>query len=87
MRRRGGAFLGTALGDHWAVALPFSEVHNPIFDGVVDRNRFPRTALLQAMVRFVVNDLGSGRVPSSGDSQARLLEPNAGGDGDVPVLH
>jgi hypothetical protein len=57
----GGAFLGTALGDHWAVALPFSEVHNPLFDAVIDRNRFPRTALLEAMIRFVINDLGTGR--------------------------
>jgi hypothetical protein len=53
----GGASLGTALGDHWAVALPFSEAHNPIFDAAVDRNVFPRTALLEAMVRFVINDL------------------------------
>ena len=53
----GGAFLGTALGDHWAVALPFSEAHNQLFDAGIDHNHFPRTALLQAMVRFVISDL------------------------------
>ena len=53
----GGAFLGTALGDHWSVALPFSEVHNPVYDAGIDHNLFPRTALLEAMVRFAINDL------------------------------
>ena len=53
----GGAFLGTALGDHWAVALPFSEAHNPLFDAGIDHNHFPRTALIEAMVRFAINDL------------------------------
>jgi hypothetical protein len=45
----GAAFLGIAKGDHWAVALPFSEAGNTL----VNRNRFPRTALLEALVRAV----------------------------------
>ncbi len=53
----GGIFLGTALGDHWAVALPFSDAHDPLFDRLVDHNVFPRTVLLEALVRFVMNDL------------------------------
>jgi len=53
----GGSFLGTALGDHWAVALPFSEAHDPLFDRIVDHNIFPRTSLLEAAVRFVMKDL------------------------------
>ncbi len=53
----GGAFLGTAMADHWAVTLPFAEAHDPGFDKLVDRNSYPRTALLEAMVRFVMKDL------------------------------
>jgi len=53
----GGAFLGTARADHWAVTLPFKEAHNPVFDLLVNRNDYPRTALLEAMVRFVIKDL------------------------------
>jgi hypothetical protein len=45
----GAAFLGIAKGDHWAVALPFFEAGNML----VTRNRFPRTALLEAIVRIV----------------------------------
>jgi hypothetical protein len=49
----GAAFLGIAKGDHWALALPFLEHPvKEIRDGV-DKNRFPRTALLEAIVRFV----------------------------------
>jgi hypothetical protein len=45
----GAAFLGVANADHWAVALPFFEAGNTL----VTRNRYPRTALLEAIVRAV----------------------------------
>jgi hypothetical protein len=54
----GATFLAYAKGDHWAVALPFYEHPNRKFRKKVDRNRFPRTALLEAIVRFV--DTGWG---------------------------
>ena len=47
----GGEFLGIGKGDHWALALPMSE--HPKTRKKVDRNRFPRTALLEAIVRHV----------------------------------
>lgn len=53
----GGTFLGTALGDHWAVALPFREEHSALWDNLVNWNVYPRTALLEAAVRFVMADL------------------------------
>ena len=49
----GARFLGVARGDHWALALPFSEHPNPDVVKRVDKNRFPRAALLEAIVRFV----------------------------------
>ena len=49
----GARFLGVANGDHWALAVPFSEHYDPRVRRKVDRNRFPRTALLEAIVRYV----------------------------------
>ena len=52
----GAKYLGTARADHWAIALPFEE--SPAPPKSVDRNHFPRDALLEAIVRFVAADLG-----------------------------
>ena len=49
----GADFLGIAKGDHWALAVPFSDHPDPAIRKAVDRNRFPRVALLEALVRFV----------------------------------
>lgn len=51
----GGKYLGAARADHWAIALPFEESPQP--PKAVDRNHFPRDALLEAIVRFVTADL------------------------------
>ena len=53
----GAKYLGAARADHWAIALPFEESPQP--PKAVDRNHFPRDALLEAIVRFVAADLGS----------------------------
>jgi hypothetical protein len=53
----GGSYLATALADHWAVTLPFKEAHDPAFDRLVDQNDYPRTVLLEALVRYVMKDL------------------------------
>jgi hypothetical protein len=53
----GGKYLGAARADHWAIAMPFEESPQP--PKSVDRNHFPRDALLEAIVRFVTADLGS----------------------------
>jgi len=59
----GGEYLGRALGDHWAVAMPFTpndEIKGKARD-FVDRhiqwNRFPRAALVEAAVRIVADDI------------------------------
>lgn len=59
----GGEYLGRALGDHWAVAMPFTP--NDMITGrarrFVDRhvqwNRFPRAPLVEAAVRIVTEDI------------------------------
>jgi hypothetical protein len=49
----GADFLGVAKGDHWALAVPFSDQTDPHIRNAVDHNTFPRVALLEALVRFV----------------------------------
>lgn len=59
----GGQFLGRALGDHWAVAMPFTP--NPdvtpkarrFIDRHVQWNRFPRAPLVEAAVRIVAEEI------------------------------
>lgn len=51
-------YLGSALADHWAVALPFETSNESIKSGA-DKNHYPRSALLEAMIRFVIQDLES----------------------------
>jgi hypothetical protein len=49
----GAAFLGVAIADHWAVALPLSDSPNPKISSRNQKNAFPRVALLEAIVRYV----------------------------------
>lgn len=49
----GGRLLGYANADHWAVALPFSEKSEFISSTLVNKNSFPREAMLEAMLRVI----------------------------------
>lgn len=53
----GSKILGAALSDHFALALPFEKAQGSQFGAMMDKNRYPRGALLEAIVRFVVADL------------------------------
>jgi hypothetical protein len=55
----GAVYLGAARGDHFAVALPFESMQDASVTKLLDKNHYPRTALLEALVRFVVQDLES----------------------------
>jgi hypothetical protein len=57
----GSKYLGTARADHLAVALPFDKVGNSPLAGGMDKARYPRAALLEAVVRLVVEDLEKAR--------------------------
>ncbi len=43
--------------DHWAVAVPIARSHTFIGSTLVDKNDYPREALLEAILRFVEEDL------------------------------
>jgi hypothetical protein len=47
-------FLGRALGDHWAVAMPFENTVPPTAPDLINWNHYPRQALLEAAVRRIL---------------------------------
>ncbi len=53
----GAAFLGAAKADHFAIALPFETSSDSSVRSAFDKNHFPRTALLEALIRYVTQDL------------------------------
>lgn len=53
----GSTFLGYLNADHWAVALPIAPSHRLIGQTLVNRNSYPREALLEAILRTVEEDL------------------------------
>ncbi len=62
----GSVLLGYPNADHFAVAIPVSMKTLPMFAVFMDKNDYPRAALLEAAVRFVEEDLaqrGSAALP------------------------
>ena len=53
----GSTVLGAARADHFAIALPFEKAADSSIRAMVDQGHYPRAALLEALVRFVVSDL------------------------------
>ncbi len=57
----GARYLGMARADHFAVALPFKDLKDAEVQKLVDKNHYPRTALLEALLRYVIQDLQSSK--------------------------
>ena len=55
----GSVLLGYLNADHWAIAVPFNRSHPFISSNFIDKNAFPREVLLEAIVRYVEEDLNS----------------------------
>jgi hypothetical protein len=53
----GSTLLGYVNADHWAMALPIARTHSKVGSMFVTRNAYPREALLEAVLRFVDEDL------------------------------
>lgn len=53
----GSTLMGYLNADHWAVAVPIARSHNTIGDLFVTQNAYPREALLEAILRFIEEDL------------------------------
>ena len=59
----GSTLLALLDADHWAAALPIARAHRVVGTLVVDKNDFPREALLEAVMRYVEADLDRHSIP------------------------
>ena len=53
----GSVLMGYLNADHWAVAVPINRTHAFLASTFIDKNAFPREVLIEAIVRFVEEDL------------------------------
>ena len=49
--------LRRQIADHWAIAVPIARTHETIGSMFVTENAYPREALLEALLRFLEEDL------------------------------
>jgi len=56
--------LGFVNADHWAVAVPIARSHSFIGSAFVDKNDYPREAMVESLFRFLEEDIKrSGETP------------------------
>ena len=53
----GSVLLGYLNADHWAIAVPINRGHPLLSSTFVDKNAFPREVLVEAIIRYVEEDL------------------------------
>jgi hypothetical protein len=64
----GSTLLGFLNADHWAIVVPVNRSHPAIGRSFTDQNDYPREALLEAVLRFVEEDLDRLRREPGGDT-------------------
>jgi len=57
----GAKYLGTARGDHLAVGLPLDKLADKSLLSFLDHGKYPRAALLESLVRYVMQDLETAK--------------------------
>jgi hypothetical protein len=55
----GSSLVGYINADHWAIAVPIARSHSTVGSLFVTQNAYPREALLEAVLRFVEEDLAA----------------------------
>jgi hypothetical protein len=55
----GSVLMGYVNADHWALAVPIARSHEVIGATIVTQNAYPREALLEAVLRFIEEDLAT----------------------------
>jgi pimeloyl-ACP methyl ester carboxylesterase len=63
----GSVLLGYLNADHWAVAVPLNRSHPFISSSFLGKNAFPREVLLEAIVRYIEEDLNNIQQVRSGE--------------------
>ncbi|HEY2020334.1 hypothetical protein [Paraburkholderia sp.] len=91
----GSTLLGYVNADHWALAVPVARTHPTIGALFVTQNAYPREALVEAILRFVEEDLAQRGDGRSGmpPTEARTgscdcaVKSDRGRDEALPVNH
>jgi hypothetical protein len=55
----GSSLVGYLNADHWAIAVPIARTHDTIGSLFVTENAYPREAFMEALLRFVEEDLAA----------------------------
>jgi hypothetical protein len=55
----GSTLVGYINADHWALAVPIARTHTTIGSLFVTQNAYPREALMEALLRFLEEDLST----------------------------
>lgn len=55
----GSSLVGYLNADHWAIAVPIARAHGTIGSLFVTQNAYPREAMMEAVLRFVEEDLAA----------------------------
>jgi hypothetical protein len=55
----GSTLLGYVNADHWAIVLPIARSRPTVASLLVTENAYPREALMEAVLRFVEEDLAA----------------------------
>jgi hypothetical protein len=55
----GSTLVAFLNADHWAIVVPVARKHSFVGSTVVNHNDYPREALLEALLRFIEEDLSS----------------------------
>ena len=55
----GSSLLGYVNADHWAIAVPIARTHESVASMFVTRNDYPREAMMEAVLRYVEEDLAA----------------------------
>ncbi len=53
----GSMYLGAARSDHFALALPLENMKGGMLKSFLDKNNYPRAALLESVVRFALDEI------------------------------
>ena len=55
----GSTLVGYLNADHWAIVVPIARTHDTVASLFVTQNAYPREAMLEALLRFVEEDLAA----------------------------
>ena len=55
----GSTLMGYVNADHWAIVVPIARAHDTLAALFVTQNAYPREALMEAVLRFIEEDLAA----------------------------